>query len=139
MDLHGKNLIAGELSSQGTSRFSAVNPVTGSNLDPLFAEATEAEADRALDLANEAFELYRRQSPQQIAAFLEVIAEEILGLGDDLIHRANQETALPESRLIGERARTTNQLKMFATLVREGSWVEASIDRAIPDRKPIPK
>src|SRR5947208_6057873 len=28
---------------------------------------------------------------------------------------------------------------MFAELVREGSWIEASIDRAIPDRKPLPK
>jgi NADP-dependent aldehyde dehydrogenase len=32
-----------------------------------------------------------------------------------------------------------NQLKLFAALIREGSWVSARIDRAIPDRKPAPK
>src|SRR5205085_3630948 len=67
------------------------------------------------------------------------IAEEIMVLGDELITRAHAETALAEARLTGERARTVNQLKMFAELVREGSWVEACIDRAIPDRKPLPK
>ena len=73
------------------------------------------------------------------AEFLERIADEIQGLGDELIQRANAETALPEARLTGERARTIGQLKMFAGVVREGSWVEARIDRAIPDRKPAPK
>src|SRR5206468_2267952 len=60
-------------------------------------------------------------------------------LGEDLLQRANQETALPEQRLIGECARTVNQLKMFAGVIREGSWLEATIDRALPDRKPLPK
>ena len=108
-------------------------------LQPPFTEATEPETDRALELAEKAYEPYRELSPERIAQFLEQIAEEILGLGDELIQRANQETALPEARLMGERTRTINQLKMFAGLVREGSWVEASIDRAIPDRKPAPK
>ena len=139
MQLHGKNWIGGELSSQGAARFSAVNPVTGAELKPQFTEATEAETDRALELAEKAFEAYRAQPPERIAQFLEEIGNEIQGLGDELIQRANQETALPEARLVGERARTINQLKMFAGLVREGSWVEASIDRAIPDRKPAAK
>src|SRR5262249_8524443 len=74
-----------------------------------------------------------------VALLLDTIAEEIGALGDALIRRAQAETALPEARLVGERARTGNQLKMFADLIREGSWTEASIDRAIPDRKPPPK
>jgi NADP-dependent aldehyde dehydrogenase len=67
------------------------------------------------------------------------MAEEIMALGDVLLQRAEQETALPQARLTGERARTVNQIKMFADLVREGSWVEAAIDRAQPDRKPLAK
>jgi NADP-dependent aldehyde dehydrogenase len=90
-------------------------------------------------LAEQAFEEYRKQPPEKVAGFLEQIAQEIDLLGDELIQRANAETALPEARLTGERLRTVNQLKMFAQIVREGSWVEARIDRAMPDRKPIPK
>ena len=56
-----------------------------------------------------------------------------------LIQQATQETNLPEARLVGERARTCNQLKQFADLFREGSWVDAKIDTAIPDRAPLPK
>ena len=42
----------------------------------------------------------------------------------------------PVARLIGERGRTTGQLRMYANMLREGSWVEASIDTAIPDKTP---
>jgi NADP-dependent aldehyde dehydrogenase len=62
-----------------------------------------------------------------------------MSLGDDLIERAHRETGLPEARLIGERGRTVGQLKQFAHVVREGSWVDARIDTAIPDRQPAPK
>lgn len=140
MELHGKNLICGRaVASPGTKTFSGIAAATGEKLSPVFNEATPAEADEALALAAKAFEEYRRLSAEKIALFLDRIAEEILKLGDELIQRAGLETGLPEARLVGERARTMNQFKMFAELLREGSWVEASIDRAQPDRKPLPK
>lgn len=140
MELHGKNLIGGKtLASAQTKTFSGIAAATGEKLQPLFYEATPAEADEALAFAAKAFEEYRRQPAEKIAAFLDRIAEKILKLGDELIQRASAETGLPEARLTGERARTMNQFKMFAELLREGSWVEASIDRAQPDRKPLPK
>ena len=70
---------------------------------------------------------------------METIADEILALGDDLIKRGMEETGLPEARLTGERGRTVGQLKLFASLLREGSWVGARIDLADPDRKPLAK
>src|SRR5882724_5984475 len=139
MDLHGKNFIGRKLSGEGTARFSGINPTKAEELEPSFYKATEAEIDQALALAERGFEEYREQPAERVAGFLERIAEDILGLGDELIRRALAETALPEARLTGERARTVNQLKMFADLVREGSWVDARIDRAMPDRKPLPK
>jgi alpha-ketoglutaric semialdehyde dehydrogenase len=140
MELHGKNLIGGNaVAVMNAKTFSAAAAASGEKLPPIFHEATLAEADEALALAEKAFEKYRRQPAEKIAAFLDCIGEEILKLGDDLIRRANAETALPEARLTGERARTINQFKMFAELLREGSWVEVAIDRAIPDRKPLPK
>ena len=140
MELHGKNLIGGKIVASADSRiFSAVAAATSEKLPPVFHEATPIEADEALVLAEKTSEEYRQQPPEKIAAFLDRIGEEIFKLGDELLKRANAETALPAARLTGERARTVNQFKMFAELVREGSWVEAAIDRAIPDRKPLPK
>lgn len=87
----------------------------------------------------EAFRQYRKVSGKQKAVFLRAIAEEIEALGMELIHTTMEETNLPEARLLGERGRTIFQLKMFADLLEEGSWVEARIDTAQPDRKPLPK
>src|SRR6185369_9678735 len=61
------------------------------------------------------------------------------GLGDKLIERASLETALPNARFVGERARTCGQLRMFADLLDEGSWVDARVDHAILNRTPLPK
>jgi alpha-ketoglutaric semialdehyde dehydrogenase len=140
MELHGKNIIGGKtVGGAGSKTFSAVSAAGGEKLAPVFYEATSAEADEALSLASAAFEEYRALPPERVAEFLEKAAEEIMEIGDELLRRANLETALPEARLTGERARTVNQFKMFAAIVREGSWLEATIDRAIPDRKPLPK
>jgi 2,5-dioxopentanoate dehydrogenase len=102
-----------------------------------FEEATEETIHAAFDAAEKAFHNFRHTPPEQRAGFLECIGEEIEALGDNLLTTASVETGLPVAeRLVGERARTVNQLRLFATLIREGSWVDARIDRAIPDRKP---
>jgi 2,5-dioxopentanoate dehydrogenase len=82
---------------------------------------------------------YRSPGHDTLARFLERVGERIVAAGDELISTCANETALSVDRLSGERTRTVNQLKMFATLVREGSWVDSRIDTAIPDRKPVPK
>jgi len=139
MQLRGKSLLGGLASGEGSSAFRAVDPFDRTDLDPLFCEATDEEIDRAVELAEESFDSYRRKTPDEKAAFLEQVAEEIEILGDRLTGRANAETGLPQARLVAERGRTTSQLRLFAEVVREGSWVDARIDRAVPDRKPVPK
>lgn len=139
MTLTGQNFIGNHKSAQGKSTFKAVNPATGRDLDTLFFEATSAEVDQAAQKAELAFRIYRNKSGLEKAAFLDSIADEILALGDELIQLCMSETGLPESRLTGERGRTMNQLKLFAGLLREGSWLDARIDMAQPDRQPAPK
>jgi NADP-dependent aldehyde dehydrogenase len=139
MELIGKSLIGKTLSPKGSTTFSGVNPATSEALPPAFYEATDNEVNAALELADKAFERLRVLPAEKVALFLEAIAEEIVALGDELIKRAQAETALPQARLEGERGRTVGQLKMFAELIREGSWVDARIDRSILDRKPLPK
>src|SRR4029079_8869235 len=130
--LTGKKLIACEPSDSGEGHFSA-----GSALGD-FEEASLALADRAVAAAESASQEYRRLSAEARAAFLDSIAEKLESVSD-LLDVAHVETALPSERLAAERARTTGQLRMFANQGREGSWVNARIDRARPDRKPLPK
>jgi alpha-ketoglutaric semialdehyde dehydrogenase len=92
--------------------------------------------NKVMQQAGEAFISYRKTSPENRAVFLETIAANIESLGDALISKASEETNLPAPRLTGERGRTTMQLRMFAQMLREGSWVDASVDTAIPDRVP---
>ncbi|MWM14975.1 aldehyde dehydrogenase family protein, partial [Escherichia coli] len=70
---------------------------------------------------------------------LEAIASQIEALGDALIERAMAESALPRPRLEGERGRTCNQLRLFASVVRAGDAVGARLDSALPERKPLPR
>ncbi len=139
MELHGKNIIAGKIVEGGGKKFSAFAPTSGKSIEPQFEVATAEQVNQALEAAESAFQEYRLLSAERRADFLVKIADEIVAIGDDLIERAHIETGLPKDRLTGERGRTVNQLRMFADLIREGSWVGARIDRALPDRQPLPK
>src|SRR6266498_2228461 len=139
MSIHGRSIVEGKPASGGSERFQALNPATGEPLEPVFFAATASDVDQALSLAENAFDVFRQQAADTTASFLENIAAQILTVGDQLIARASAETGLPVPRLIGERTRTLDQLRMFAGMVREGSWVEAIIDLPQPERKPLPK
>ncbi len=139
MKITGENIIGYTSSATGTTTFEATNPATGELLPGTFHQATANEADEIAAKAAAAFKIYSQKSGEEKAIFLEAIVEEIMALGDDLINRAMAETGLPAARLTGERGRTTGQLKLFAQLLREGTWVDARIDTAIPDRQPLPK
>ena len=139
MQLTGLNFIGNERSGNGTATFHAVNPATDAKLSPSFYEATRQEIDAALQQAEAAFLPYSSRSGRERALFLEKIADEIMALGDGLIQRCHEETGLPLARLTGERGRTVNQLRLFAQLLREGSWVDVRIDTAEPERQPVPK
>ncbi|MFN3485006.1 MAG: aldehyde dehydrogenase (NADP(+)) [Planctomycetota bacterium] len=139
MELHGKNLIGGQTSALGARTFRVVAPGGAGELGPDFHEASPEELERAMALASAAAGPFRAAGPETVARLLERIGEEILALGPALLERAARETALGIDRLAAERTRTVQQLSMFAALVREGSWVDARIDRAQPDRRPLPK
>ncbi|MFN8252694.1 MAG: aldehyde dehydrogenase (NADP(+)) [Ferruginibacter sp.] len=139
MSITGKNIIGFELAASGTATFQAANPATSISLPELFYNATAGETSDAVAKAANAFVVYNQKSATEKAAFLDAIADEIMAMGDALIERAMSESGLPAARLTGERGRTTSQLKMFAQLLREGSWVNACIETALPDRQPLPK
>lgn len=139
MTLTGNHLIAGREAAPHGHTFNAVNPTTSEKLEPAYGDASHAEADEALQAAEAAFDALRLATPETRAALLDAIADEITAMGDALLERAHAETALPMARLTGERGRAIGQCKLFAALIREGSWSEARVDHAIPDRQPLPK
>ena len=139
MNLSGQTFIGNKTSAKGSKKFYGVDPGTNKNLDVTFTESTAEEIDEAIALAEKAFYSYRKTTNEQRAKFLEAIGDEIMALGDALLERGSKETALPIARLTGERGRTVNQMKLFASLIRDGWYLEGRIDTAQPDRQPLPK
>ena len=135
----GKNYIGNQKSAKGNKTYKTFNPELNEENQTTFTEATSEEIQEVVDLASEAFQEFRTISGAKKAEFLNTIADEILALDTELIETYCSETGLPEGRAKGERGRTVGQLRGFANLVAEGSWLEATIDVAQPEREPMPK
>ena len=114
----GKNYIGEELSNNGDVTFRTFNPNENKENKPTFFEATKEEVDLAVEKA----------------AFLEAIATELETNAEALKEVFRSESGLPEGRSNGEFVRTTGQLRAFAEMLKEGSWVEAIISN--PEGKP---
>ena len=139
MKITGEMLIGASAVRGTDATLRAFDPARNADLEPAFGGGGAAEVARACELAEAAFDDYRHAPLETRAQFLEAIADNITALGDTLIERAMAESALPKARLEGERARTVGQLRLFASLVREGRWLCATLDSAQPDRKPLPR
>lgn len=137
MEITG-SLLIGAADAKGTQgEAQAINPATGETLEPVFGGGSAAEVDRACALATRDFDEYRTANLEVRARLLEAIADGLMALGDTLIDRAVAESGLPRPRIEGERGRTCGQLRMFAGLVRDGRWLNLTVDTALPDRKPL--
>lgn len=139
MELTGQSFLGNQRGTHQGAGFQALNPQTGNPLPPVYHAASPAELEAAARLAFEAFATYSRTSGKVRAAFLRRAADGFAAHQQELADRAHLETALPIPRLLGEVTRTANQLRLFASVVEEGSWVQARIDPALPDRQPIPR
>ena len=133
--LTGQHLIAGQwLPGCGTFLSS---PATGEA--HAFAVGTPALVDQAVRAAEAAFPAYAATTREQRAAFLDRIADEIEARGAEITAIGTSETGLPAARLEGERGRTTGQLRLFASHIRKGDYLDRRVDAALPDRKPLPR
>jgi alpha-ketoglutaric semialdehyde dehydrogenase len=139
MELSGQSIIGYKRGQNTGDCFHGFNPASGQNLAQPFYSASLADTDEAVQLAVSSFQPYRRLTGRERGAFLRRIASNLEELGETLVERATRETALPAARIRGERARTANQLRFFADILEEGSWVDARIDHGDPARQPAPK
>lgn len=132
---HGRHLIAGEWVG-GTTTFLS-DPASGEARP--YALGGAPEIDRAARAAEEAFRVYGWTSREERAAFLEAIADAIEARGADITAIGAAETGLPAGRLEGERGRTTGQLRLFASHIRDGAYLDRRVDAAMPERAPVPR
>lgn len=139
MNIRGENIIGSQCLSGNQETVTVMDPKAQQPLPEKFHVASADEIELAVAKAQRAYREFSKLSGSRRAEFLRAIAEEILRLDVALIERAMKESGLPEARFKGERGRTVGQLRMFADLLDEGSWVEATIDAAQPDRTPMPR
>ena len=135
-DLQGRSLIAGETAQAGGAAFTGYNPVDGRALEPSYLSASVTDVDRAVAAATLAFDIFANTSGMERAALLRAIADGLDAAAPELIARASLETALPTPRLTGEVVRTSGQMRHFAKVLEEGSWVSARIETADLARTP---
>jgi len=137
--LQGKSFIGYARSKGSETCGQAINPASNEKLEPVYHSATPEEVAQALDLAAAAFPVYSGKSGSERAVFLRAIATGIEARIEELVARTPLETGLPEPRIRGEAGRTVGQLRMFASLIEDDAWADPRIERAEPDRQPLPK
>jgi NADP-dependent aldehyde dehydrogenase len=137
--LEGLSLIGADRGLAAGATFRGVDPASGDALAPVYHSATQSEVERAADLAAAAAPVIARLGGRERAALLVAIAEELEAARADFETLVPRETGLPVARASGELGRTIGQLRAFAVLVADGSWVDARIDHADPARAPLPK
>ncbi|MGF7111680.1 alpha-ketoglutaric semialdehyde dehydrogenase [Pseudomonas laurylsulfatiphila] len=135
----GHNYIGGQRSAAGSIKLQSVDASTGETLPHDFSQATPQEVDAAANAAALAYPAYRSLSAERRAQFLDAIADELDDLADDFVAVVCRETALPAGRIQGERGRTSGQMRLFAKVLRRGDFYGARIDRALPERQPLPR
>ncbi|WP_126979296.1 aldehyde dehydrogenase (NADP(+)) [Frigidibacter oleivorans] len=132
---HGRHLIAGGWIA-GEATFDS-SPAEGPS--HAFSAGTPALVARACAAAEAAFPAFAATSRAARAAFLDAIAEEIEARAEAITGIGTQETGLPAARLEGERGRTIGQLRLFASHIRDGAYLDRRHDPALPDRQPLPR
>lgn len=138
-EIIGHNYIGGARSAAGSLIVRSFDATSGEALPWSFMQATLGEVDAAALAAGDAYPIFRSLPASRRAEFLDAIATQLEALDDDFVALVTRETALPTARIQGERARTANQMRLFAQVLRRGDFYGARIDRALPERQPLPR
>jgi alpha-ketoglutaric semialdehyde dehydrogenase len=132
---HGQHFVAGVLIATEAQFQSAPSDGPAHS----FSVGTSALVEQACQAAEEAFWSFGYTGREERAVFLETIADEIEARADAITQIGTQESGLPAARLIGERGRTVMQLRLFASHIRRGDYLDRRHDAALPDRQPLPR
>jgi NADP-dependent aldehyde dehydrogenase len=100
------------------------DPRTGQPAGEPVPETTDAGVAAAASAAAAAAPAWAATSPAVRAGILTEVAAALDAHAGELAALADRETALGGARLTGEVARTTGQLRMFADVLRDGSFLD---------------
>lgn len=114
----------------------SISPFTGEAQFEPIAESTAAEVDGVIARSAAASTTWARLAPTQRARALRAIADALDANPGPLAELAHQETALGADRLVGEIARTTFQLRLFATELETGRLLTTEVDEALAGLPP---
>ncbi|WP_309113726.1 aldehyde dehydrogenase (NADP(+)) [Saccharothrix sp.] len=112
------------------------DPRTGEPFGEPVPATTDDQVDVLARAAADAFPAWSALPAAERADVLERVADALDASAETLVAVADAETALGVPRLSGELKRTTNQLRLFGQVLREGGYVEAVLDSADPDTVP---
>ncbi|MFC7535639.1 aldehyde dehydrogenase (NADP(+)) [Actinoplanes sp. GCM10030250] len=107
---------------------SSIDPRTGEVVEVVAQEtASVSEICEAARTAAAPLEALGRETR---AALLEALASALEDSRPRIVEVADRETGLGETRLNGELTRTCYQLRLFASVLTDGGYLEAAIDHA---------
>jgi alpha-ketoglutaric semialdehyde dehydrogenase len=134
MMITGEALIGGRAVRGNAGSFQAVDPARREAIDPAFHMVDATRSTKPAAWPKKHSIPFARPATSSALPSWKPSATQILELGDDA-DRARHDRIRPAARrLEGERGRTVGQLKLFADLLREGSWADLRIDSALPER-----
>jgi NADP-dependent aldehyde dehydrogenase len=113
-----------------TTSVQGYNPRTGEPAGDPVPRTGPEQVERIAAAVALAFEAWRDTPREDRAAALEAVADALDASAADLVALADLETALGETRLTGEVARTTGQLRLFATVLRDGGYRDIVVEPA---------
>lgn len=108
----------------------SIDPRTGEVVEEVAQETTTEEVDRLCAAALAAAPGLEALGRDGRAALLCALADALDARREDVVAVADRETALGPTRLNGELTRTCYQLRLFAEVLDEGSYLEAAVDHA---------
>lgn len=129
----GKLYIEGSAVTGRGRALRARNPATGLAIDPGWAGASADDIEQACNSAALAAPVFAATSPATRATFLDSIATHMEQDANAIVERAMLETGYARPRLEGELGRTTTQLRLFGSLLRDGRALDVRFDRTASD------
>src|SRR3954470_8191831 len=110
----------------------STDPRPGQQIEVVSPETTAEEVDRICTAALTAAPALAALGRAGRAGLLRSLAGALDGRRQEIVAVADRETALGATRLDGELTRTGYQLRLFAEVLDEGSYLEATIDHPGP-------
>src|SRR5262249_2042247 len=122
-----------------TAEVASTDPRTGQVVETVAHEFTPAEVAARCRPAAAAAAALDAAGPAGRARMLRAMADELEADADAIVALADRESALGSSRLRGELARSSFQLRLFADVLDDGGYLGVVTDHAGPHAGPVPR